>query len=349
MFAGSDDGGASAASQQGSAGGASASGAGLRAGSVPAQYAGLVVQAGSICAAATAPVIAAQIEQESAWNPDAVSGDIAGVQRGGAEGISQFMPATWAEVAGPGQSPFDPTAAIPAQGRYDCMIAAQLAAAQHAGQVSASVPLTSLMLAGYNAGPDRVLASGGIPQNRETPPYVAQITARAASYFAAPEPVAAAVRPAGGQLAGESNSFGQAVVAAAQAAIGTPYSWGGGDADGPTRGIGTGAGTVGFDCSGLVMFAIAQASAGKIVLPHSSDAQTRPSSGGVAVARDPASMLPGDIISFTQPGSSSAHHVGIYLGGMKMIDAPQTGDNVRLDDLTRGYYQQQAWRIARFR
>ena len=48
-------------------------GLGLRPGTVPAEYVDLVLQAGSICAAAPPSIFAAQLEQESDWNPTAVS------------------------------------------------------------------------------------------------------------------------------------------------------------------------------------------------------------------------------------------------------------------------------------
>ena len=85
-------------------------GQGLRPGAVPAQYAALVQQAGSICPAAPPSIIAAQIEAESGWDPNSVSS-------AGAQGISQFMPGTWPGWSLPGQSPFDPAAAIPARPR----------------------------------------------------------------------------------------------------------------------------------------------------------------------------------------------------------------------------------------
>jgi soluble lytic murein transglycosylase-like protein len=58
-------------------------------------------------------VLAAQMRAESGFSPTAVS-------RVGAQGIAQFMPATWAGSWNPwrGASPFDPAAAIPAQARY---------------------------------------------------------------------------------------------------------------------------------------------------------------------------------------------------------------------------------------
>lgn len=305
-------------------------GQGLRSGSVPAVYAALVVAAGSVCAAAPPSIIAAQIEQESGWNPVAVS-------PAGAEGISQFLPGTWASWARPGSSPFDPGAAIAAQGRYDCALAAQVQAWQGQGRLPAGLPVTVLMLASYNAGPFAVLAAGGVPQNGQTPRYVATITARAA-HFADTTGV-----PGGG------GPFAVRVIAAAQSQIGQPYAWDGGTFTGPTVGVCAGGAAVndchlvGFDCSGLVMYALYQASGGAIRVPHDADAQTR---GGTPVPR--AALAPGDVISFTDPGASVAHHVGIYLGNNQMIDALDSGTLVRVDSLASSYWQHQVWRAVRY-
>ena len=48
---------------------------------------------------------------------------------------------------------------------------------------------------------------------------------------------------------------GGSIIAAARSQIGLPYSWGGGGTGGPSYGIGRGAGTYGFDCSGLTEYA----------------------------------------------------------------------------------------------
>lgn len=57
------------------------------------------------------------------------------------------------------------------------------------------------------------------------------------------------------KLLAKMNMGATGVVAAARRMIGYPYSWGGGGAGGPSYGIGRGAGTFGFDCSGLAEYA----------------------------------------------------------------------------------------------
>jgi len=101
--------------------------------------------------------------------------------------------------------------------------------------------------------------------------------------------------------------------------IGVPYSWGGGTAAGPGRGIDSGAGTTGFDCSGLVLYSFAGVG---IKLPHYSGAQYN------LGRKIPASqMRRGDVI-FYGPGGSQ--HVTIYLGQGQMLEAPDVGLKVRI-------------------
>jgi cell wall-associated NlpC family hydrolase len=307
-------------------------GTGLAAGTVPAPYVQDVLAAGSLCAAAPPSIIAAQIEAESNWNPRAVS-------PAGAQGIAQFMPGTWitwgADANGDGtSSPFDPGDAIPAQGHYDCALAAQIQAALKAGSVHGQ--LTDLMLAAYNAGPGAVLSAGGMPQIPETLNYVAKITARAAHYA----DTTATAAPAG--------SFAAAEIAAASSQLGVPYSWGGGNFTGPTLGVAQGAGTVGFDCSGLVLYAVYQASGGVIKLPHLADTQVVDATrlGGRQVPI--ADMQPGDLIAFRYPGAPTYHHIGIYLGNNQMLNAPSTGENVKISNIDSAYWKNQQWLAARY-
>lgn len=305
-------------------------GGGLRPGSVPTKYRTLVLEAGSMCAAAPPAIVAAQIQQESGWNPTAVS-------PAGAEGISQFLPGTWPRWSKPGESPFEPSAAIPAQGRYDCAIARTMADAQQSGTLPKSIDLTSLMLAGYNAGPAKVLGAHGIPPIAEAQDYVRSILQSAPNFAGATE------------AAATSGSFAAREIAAATKYLGTPYAWDGGGYLGPTRGQCVGGPAaddcdkVGFDCSGLVMYAVYVASGGTIRLPHDADEQTR---GGTPV---PLTQLrPGDLISFTDPGSTIAHHIGIYLGHEQLLNAPESNEVVRVDSLDTPYYRGQSWRVVRY-
>ena len=100
---------------------------------------------------------------------------------------------------------------------------------------------------------------------------------------------------------------------------GVPYSWGGGNAAGPSHGIDSGAGTVGFDCSGLILYAFAGVG---IKLDHYSGSQYN--SG----RQIPSSqMRRGDVI-FYGPGGSQ--HVTLYLGDGQMVEAPYTGSVVKV-------------------
>jgi peptidoglycan DL-endopeptidase RipA len=101
--------------------------------------------------------------------------------------------------------------------------------------------------------------------------------------------------------------------------LGVPYSWGGGNAAGPSKGIDSGAGTVGFDCSGLVLYSFAGVG---IRLPHYSGSQYNMG------RKIPSSqMRRGDVI-FYGPGGSQ--HVTIYLGDGQMLEAPDVGLKVRV-------------------
>jgi cell wall-associated NlpC family hydrolase len=78
------------------------------------------------------------------------------------------------------------------------------------------------------------------------------------------------------------------------------------------------AGMVTWDCSGLTMRAYESAG---VSLPHSSAAQSRM---GKKVSL--SSLKPGDLLFFGRPVS----HVGIYLGGGKMVHAPRSGSRVKV-------------------
>jgi murein DD-endopeptidase MepM/ murein hydrolase activator NlpD len=146
----------------------------LRPGTVPAAYQDLVVRAAQTCPGITAPLLAAQLEQESGWNPNAVSPV-------GAQGLSQFMPGTWIGegVDGDGdgvRDPFDPADAIASQASFMCKLFAATADGSLTGD-----PI-DLALAGYNAGLGAVQRYNGVPPYAETQGYIVQIRNLMAKY-----------------------------------------------------------------------------------------------------------------------------------------------------------------------
>ncbi|MBC6451696.1 C40 family peptidase [Actinokineospora xionganensis] len=93
---------------------------------------------------------------------------------------------------------------------------------------------------------------------------------------------------------------------------GLPYVWGG---DGAEEG--------GFDCSGLTKAAYAAAG---ITLPRT--AHTQFHAGPRVPAGQP--LLPGDLVFYGNP-NTKIHHVGLYLGGGLMVDAPDRGQVVKVE------------------
>lgn len=102
-----------------------------------------------------------------------------------------------------------------------------------------------------------------------------------------------------------------AVIAFAEAQVGDPYLWG---AAGPDS----------WDCSGLTMMAWAQAG---VNISHYTGWQWAETS-----RVDLADLRPGDLVFYGDSGPTS-HHMGLYIGGDMMINAPHTGANVRYDNI----------------
>lgn len=102
-------------------------------------------------------------------------------------------------------------------------------------------------------------------------------------------------------------------VEAAMSKRGSPYQWG---AQGPDR----------FDCSGLSMWAWNQAG---VNIPRTSRQQY------AALPNVSRSQLrPGDLVFFGDP----IHHLGIYIGDGQMVEAPYSGEVVRVNDINRNDY-----------
>ena len=103
------------------------------------------------------------------------------------------------------------------------------------------------------------------------------------------------------------------MIAFAQSQMGEPYVWG---AEGPGS----------WDCSGLTMKAWQQAG---VYLSHYTGAQWAETRHVPISARQP-----GDLVFYGVSGSAS-HHVGLYVGGDQMIEAPHAGANVRYASIWR--------------
>ena len=109
------------------------------------------------------------------------------------------------------------------------------------------------------------------------------------------------------------NAGAQAAVDAALSQVGKPYQWG---AAGPDS----------YDCSGLTMWAWARAG---VALPHNSGMQYS------ATPRiDRSDWVPGDLLFFGSP----IHHVAMYIGNGQMVEAPYSGQVVRVVSSSRTDY-----------
>lgn len=136
----------------------------------------------------------------------------------------------------------------------------------------------------------------------------------------------------GGLLTGGwSAAKGRAAVNAAMKWLGTPYAWAGGTRGGPSYGSVPDEGVLGFDCSGLTLWAWGQVG---VNLPHYSGYQYRE---GTHVSR--SNLLPGDLVFWSNNGDESGiHHVALYIGGNRVLQAPQSGDVVRISRMWSNEY-----------
>jgi cell wall-associated NlpC family hydrolase len=135
-----------------------------------------------------------------------------------------------------------------------------------------------------------------------------------------------------GEVPADLKEFADKAVEYAREYLGMQYSWGGGDWNGPTKGIPDGGvadsfgdyNRVGFDCSGLTMYAYAQASGMRVKIPHYTTSQQN---DPVMTEVDPGDIAKGDLIFFGD--ISDPHHVALATGATTMIHAPQSGDVIK--------------------
>lgn len=116
----------------------------------------------------------------------------------------------------------------------------------------------------------------------------------------------------GGNYKGPASGPARKALQYAYAQIGKPYGYGD---TGPNS----------FDCSGLTMRAWERAGVNITRTTNTQYAATKRVSKG--------SLQPGDLVFFRSLG-----HVGLYIGGGRMVHAPRTGKNVEIVSITSGYY-----------
>ncbi|MET8265357.1 NlpC/P60 family protein [Micromonospora arida] len=106
-----------------------------------------------------------------------------------------------------------------------------------------------------------------------------------------------------------------AAVRYALAQLGDPYKW---SEEGPNQ----------FDCSGLMWAAYRSPGADYFDLPRVSRDQYAATRGRTVPQ---SALLPGDLLFFASGSSwTTIHHVGMYIGNGKMVQAPTTGDVVKI-------------------
>src|SRR3954468_23620101 len=148
-------------------------------------------------------------------------------------------------------------------------------------------------------------------------------TSRAAAVLGLPQLPAAQASMSGvptflaSDILPPTNTLGGQAVALAYRSLGVPYVWGG---DSPA----------GFDCSGLTMYVYGQLG---VKLGHYTGFQYY---AGLRVPRD--QLQPGDLVFFRANSAGVPQHEGMYIGNGSFIQAPHTGDVVKVSSLFEARY-----------
>ncbi|MFL0579517.1 serine hydrolase [Dietzia sp. 179-F 9C3 NHS] len=285
----------------------------LEEGTVPPEFVKWIELGAQVCEEVDAPLLAAQLEAESGFNPRAVSGV-------GAQGPAQFMPYTWPQWGSPRDEngkpigpvgtgdPFKISDAVMAQADFMCALSDQIRGWIDDGSVKGD--LMELTIAAYNAGPGAVQNAGGMPSGgdytTQTQPYVAKIMAARGKYAGTGK-----VRSSGDRGSRPSRSravskddIGAQALEAARKYEGVPYVWGGKT-------------PAGLDCSGLITIAFADIG---YTVPHGTKAQVE-----VGTKIDVEDARPGDIVFSRFEGNGPEHVAFVVEPGKSYYEAQMTG------------------------
>jgi cell wall-associated NlpC family hydrolase len=177
------------------------------------------------------------------------------------------------------------------------------------GRVGIRLVLTK-PYAGVPAGTQVLLGVPSAERSATTGPRRGQLDPLAALGFASTDALAVGFVAAPSATSG---SIGERAVAIAERFLGVPYVWGGASP------------VPGFDCSGLALYVYAQLG---VTLTHYTGSQFRE---GLRLPRE--LLQPGDLVFFDDDPVRGPQHEGIYVGGGKFVQAPHTGDVVKISDL----------------
>ncbi len=273
---------------------------------IPASYFILYRDGAATCTGLHWSVLAAIGKIESNHGRSTLPGVHTGANPSEAQGPMQFLPSTFDAVTA--RHPLPPGGATPPSlhNPHDAIYAAAAYLCDNGARDNRDLPGAIYTYNHDHAYVDTVLDTArtyGLttPSPKPTPSTPAPST---------PAPTRSPQPTVAPRVDDHDESAAQKAVAYARAQLGKPYVWGGN-------------GDPGFDCSGLTTAAYAAAG---ITLPRT--AQTQYNRGPRLPAG--AALQPGDLLFFGTP--RNIHHVGISLGGTRMISAPTFGQTVRVDD-----------------
>lgn len=150
--------------------------------------------------------------------------------------------------------------------------------------------------------------------------YVARRVPAVREIPALPRPQSIAAGGRGGNAAPLSAAQAGSVVNFAMQFVGTRYVWGG-------------ASPGGFDCSGYTSYVYGQFG---LRMPHSAAGQYSQRYGSFI---DKANLQPGDIVFFANTYKRGISHVGIYIGGGRVVQALAQGVPLSAVSMNSGYWQ----------